>query len=86
MISRLIGAVLAALMTASFSSCESIYEDLEACPHGVSLRFVYDYNMEFANAFPSKVDCLTLLVYDSEGNYVTTITEKAMLWLTNHTV
>lgn len=77
MISRLIGAVLAALMAASFSSCERIYEDLEACPHGVSLRFVYDYNMEFANAFPSKVDCLTLLVYDSEGNYVTTITEKS---------
>lgn len=76
MISRLISTVFAVLMTASFSSCESIFEDLDACPHGVSLRFVYDYNMEFANAFPSKVDCLTLLVYDGQGNYVTTVTEK----------
>lgn len=75
-ISRLISTALAVLMTASFSSCESIFEDLDACPHGVSLRFVYDYNMEFANAFPSKVDCLMLLVYDEQGNYVTTVTEE----------
>ena len=54
----------------SLSSCESIYEDLAPCSHGVSLRFVYDYNMEYANAFPKKVDCLTLLIYDSGGNYV----------------
>ena len=26
--------------------------------------------MEYANAFPQKVDCLTLLIYDSGGNYV----------------
>lgn len=37
-----------------FSSCERIYEDLDPCVHGVSLRFVYDYNMEYANAFPKK--------------------------------
>ena len=28
--------------------------------------------MEFANAFPKKVDCLTLYIYDEEGNYVDT--------------
>ena len=42
------------------------------CPHGVSLRFVYDYNMEFANAFPKQVDCLTLYIYDDKDNYVDT--------------
>lgn len=57
-----------------FSSCERIYEDLEPCPHGVSLRFVYDYNMLYANAFPSSVDCLTLYIYDEDGNYVDTRT------------
>ena len=65
--STIFGIVLAALYR---SSCESIYEDLAPCSHGVSLRFVYDYNMEYANAFPKKVDCLTLLIYDSGGNYV----------------
>ena len=58
----------------SFSSCDRIHEDLQPCPQGVRLRFVYDYNMEFANAFPSQVDCLTVLFYDNDGNYVTTQT------------
>ena len=66
------GMVYAFLMLVSLSSCEKIYDDLEACPHGVSLRFVYDYNMAYANAFPKKVDCLTLYVYDSEENYIAT--------------
>ena len=68
-------AVLAAFLTIQ-SSCDTVYDDdLQPCPHGVSLRFVYDYNMEYANAFPAKVDCVTLYVFDSEGNYVTTHTE-----------
>lgn len=72
MMLRWSGMVCAFLMLVSLSSCEKIYDDLEACPHGVSLRFVYDYNMAYANAFPQKVDCLTLYVYDSEDHYVAT--------------
>ncbi len=60
----------------SFSSCDRIHEDLQPCPQGVCLRFVYDYNMEFANAFPSQVDCLTVLFYDKDGNYVKTETNS----------
>ena len=67
-------AAFAASMTGS-TSCDAFKEDLPPCPEGVALRFVFDYNMEFANAFPSQVDCLTLLVYDAAGNYVTTRTE-----------
>ena len=62
----------AVLATVALSSCERIFEDLDPCPHGVSLRFVYDYNMEFANAFPKQVDCLTLYIYDDKDNYVDT--------------
>lgn len=52
-------------------SCDSlIYDDLDPCPQGARLRFIYDWNMEFANAFPSQVECLSLLVYDGEGNYL----------------
>ena len=72
MMLRWSGMVCAFLMLVSLSSCEKIYDDLEACPHGVSLRFVYDYNMAYANAFPQKVDCLTLYVYDIEDHYVAT--------------
>ena len=72
-ISQFAGMVLSAVLaTVALSSCERIFEDLDPCPHGVSLRFVYDYNMEFANAFPRQVDCLTLYIYDDKDNYVDT--------------
>lgn len=72
-ISQFVSVVLGAMLaTVALSSCERIFEDLDPCPHGVSLRFVYDYNMEFANAFPSQVDCLTLYIYDDKDNYVDT--------------
>ena len=59
-------------VAALLSSCHGIYNDLEPCSQGVRLRFVYDYNMEYANAFHSQVDCLVLLVYDEQGNYLVT--------------
>lgn len=72
------GAAVIAALIAVLSSCGTVYDDdLQPCPHGVSLRFVYDYNMEYANAFPAQVDCVTLYVFDSEGNYVTTRTETS---------
>ena len=62
--------------TVGLTSCDSvIYDDMPECPSGLRIRFVYDYNMEFANAFPAQVDCLTLHVYDSEGRLVDTFTE-----------
>ncbi len=67
-------AILAVSAVAGLSSCNAVYEDLDECPRGLRLRFVYNYNMEFANAFPSQVDCLTLLVYDDTGRYVDTYT------------
>ena len=72
---RLVGTALAAVLTAALpTACESIYDELDPCRVGVSLRFVYDYNMEFANAFPRKVDCLTVLVYDADDRWVETRT------------
>lgn len=77
-ISRSLAAVAVALAAAAgISSCSAIKDELPPCPEGVKLRFVFDYNMEFANAFPSQVDCLTLLVYDQAGNFVTKRTETS---------
>ena len=60
------------------TSCDgAIYEDLDPCVSGIQVRFIYDYNMLYANAFPSHVDCLTLFVYDDADNYVTTLTETS---------
>ncbi|MDE7026738.1 MAG: FimB/Mfa2 family fimbrial subunit [Duncaniella freteri] len=77
-IKSIICTAIAAVQGIAFTACDSIiYNDLEPCPEGLRLRFVYDYNMEFANAFYSQVDCLTLHVYDKDGNYVATRTETA---------
>lgn len=66
--------VAAGVMTAS---CDTFDEDLDPCPQGIELRFIYDYNMEYANAFPSQVDCLTVLVYNSAGKLVRVLTETS---------
>lgn len=73
-IKRLAGAAFAfvalSLVCIGATSCSEVYDDLEECPQGVVLRFVFDYNLEFANAFPSQVDCLSLFIFDREGNLV----------------
>lgn len=75
-LSTISAALCAVLMAVSLPACDGvIYDDLEACPHGVSLRFVYDHNMEFANSFHQQVDCLTLYIYDAQGNFVTKAVE-----------
>ena len=72
----LVAALCAAAAVVSFSACNGIYDDeLQPCPQGVALRFIYDYNMEYADAFTKKVDCITLYIYDREGNFIGSRTE-----------
>lgn len=73
---RLISAVVFTALTILMPTSCDIYDDLPSCPHGVNLRLVFDYNMEFANAFPSKVDCYVLYIYDDQGNFVKSYSEE----------
>lgn len=62
------------------TSCDDniIYDDRTDCHPGINLRFVYDYHMEpGANAFMSNVDCVTVFVLDTDGNYVTQFSESS---------
>lgn len=61
---------------AAITSCSTIFTDMSDCPAGLSLHFRYDYNMSYANALHRKNDCLTVCIYDSEGNIVTSKTES----------
>lgn len=62
----------------SLGSCEPIFDEDPNCRLGVALNFVYEYHMEpGANAFPSNVDCVTVLVFDKSGNFVTKLTETS---------
>ncbi len=73
-------AILIALIisTLGFNGCTAIMDDEpEPCPSGIEIRFIYDYNLERANAFPAQVECLVLHIYDSEGNFVRTLSEDS---------
>lgn len=61
--------VLCLALTALLSSC--VYEDEKPCP--CEVRFVYNYNMEFADAFPSQVNWVKLFIYDDRGRFVSTV-------------
>lgn len=69
--------ILALAAMCGLTGCGVVFDDLEPCRTGVELRFLYDYNLDEANAFPSQVDCLTLHVYDSDGRFVTSVTETS---------
>ncbi len=61
--------VLAAVM--SLGSCDRmIYDRGGDCSVSYRVRFRYDYNMKWADAFGHEVECVTLYVIDSGGNVV----------------
>lgn len=49
-----------------FSSC--IKEDRDDC--GFYLRFVYDYNLKFVDAFSEQASKVNLYVFDNQGNFI----------------
>lgn len=60
------------------TGCSAVMDDEPTpCPQGLEIRFIYNYNLERANAFPAQVDCLILHIYDEDGNFVRTITEES---------
>ena len=60
-------AVLAAL---ALSSCDMMTEDLDDCPTGLYVTFVYDYNIQRADMLKDHVGGLTLYVYDESDRLV----------------
>ncbi len=68
---RNISAACCLSLASLFASC--IYQDEVACP--CEVRFVYDMNMEFADAFPSQVDDVTLYIFDEEGRFVSSVSD-----------
>lgn len=66
---------LIGIVSIGLVSCSLMSDSLEDCPQGLSIRFVYDYNIEQADMFPDHVGSVTLYVYDEAGNLVRTQTE-----------
>lgn len=67
------------ILALGLSSCDDniIYEKPDPnCHYGIDLRLVYQYHLEpGANSFPANVDCVSVLVFDNEGNYLKTFSE-----------
>lgn len=51
-------------------------DDLQPCPQGMDVRFVYDYNVERADMFPDHVGGVTLFIFDEDGRLVSRQTES----------
>lgn len=65
---------IAALM--AVAGCDStIYDEEGDCDPVHVIRFNYDWNMKFADAFPAEVPSVDLYVFDSEGTLVRTISQ-----------
>ena len=69
-------AMLALLFTFAVSSCSMMHEDMSGCKKELRVRFVYDMNMKFADAFASQVKTVTLHAYNLNGDLVFKKTEK----------
>lgn len=64
--------VLFGLTLLILSGCEWVKSDLDGCPSGYWLELDYSYNLQDIDA-ASKLEDITVLAYDSLGNYVSTI-------------
>lgn len=49
------------------SSCSMMTEDIDECPSGLFVRYVYDYNTMRADMFKDHVGHVTLYIYDEDG-------------------
>ena len=67
---------VAGLAAFVFSSCSLIYTDQEDCEFGLHLRFKYDYNMSFGDAFATQVSRVSVYVFDEDGKFVTCKSEE----------
>lgn len=60
---------IGALALTGLAACDYIHDDsLEPCEY--RLRFVYDYNMKFADAFGHEVTKAALFICDDKGNFI----------------
>lgn len=72
-----LAAALALLAVAAFTSCDDrVYDDQGDCDPHYRVRFRYDMNMKYADAFPSTVESVTLYVVNKYGKVVRSLHEN----------
>ena len=69
-ITKCFAAALTALLSLTTTSCEDFFDYEGDCDVIHKIRFVYDKNLKWADAFPSEVKSVNLYAYDSDGVFV----------------
>lgn len=63
--------LLSAVLAGAMASCDSVLDHEEGdCTVKYQVRFKYDYNMKFANAFANEVKTVTLYAFDENGQLI----------------
>lgn len=63
---KILAKILPAFFILGFASCESIYDKEVDCDPYYYIKFVYDMNMDYANAFHTKVNSVELFVFSKD--------------------
>lgn len=64
---RFLSKISLFILISVLSSCSSIFDDTSECYSGFHIKFKYDYNMKFADAFTNEVKNVTVFLFDKEG-------------------
>lgn len=67
---HIICGLIALSATTAMTSCSMMEDDVQDCPTGLYVRFVYDYNTARADMFKDHVGHVRLFVYDENGRKV----------------
>lgn len=70
------GLCLLLLLGGTLTACDAIYEDEGDCTTYYRVKFTYDMNMEFVDAFARNVRRVTLYLFNAEGRLVGTQAES----------
>ncbi|MDE5772870.1 MAG: FimB/Mfa2 family fimbrial subunit [Muribaculaceae bacterium] len=62
--------ILALCVAGILSGCDWVRDDANDCPAELKLRFVYDYNIKFADAFAHEVTSVCVWAFDKNGDLV----------------
>jgi hypothetical protein len=62
--------ILLVVIFGSFYACSAIMEDRVECPEVCHIRFKYDYNMKYADAFANEVKQVSVFVFDENGRFL----------------
>lgn len=75
------GLMMAVTLGSAVVSCDSILdEDDVDCSVEYRVKFKYDYNMKYADAFSREVSSVALYAFDDNGKLVYQKTEAGMSW------